>query len=271
MLPTESISPAELSPKTERIPHLGHVLLLLAVLGASLVAALLPLVHSVPSARDAVLAQAESYVLTLLIAWPLFAFLWRRPFLEGIHWNAPAVRAWLPIFGIALGFAAQGVETLLPVPPKTPVEEIFRTPHLIWLLLPFAVLAGPLLEEIVFRGFLLPAVANAIEWMRLPRGGNPEEAVQNLELWRDSSSASTLTLVLASLVTSILFALIHAPQLGLSWPSVSLLAAVSLVLCWIRLSRNSVAASTVVHACYNLSVFVSLAISTDWFRHMNKL
>ena len=271
MLPTESIAPVDIAPESQRIPHLGHVVLLLTVLGASLIAALLPLVHTTPTAREAVLAQAASYGLTLLIAWPLFAWLWRRPFLVGLRWNASAVRPWLALFGIGLGFAAQGIETFLPVPPKTPVEEIFRTPHLIWLLLPFAVLAGPLLEEIVFRGFLLPALANAIEWMRLPKGSSPDQAMLNLELWRSSASASPLTLAVASLVTSILFALIHAPQLGLSWPSVSLLAAISLVLCWVRISKHSVAASTLVHACYNLSVFVTLAISTDGFRHMNKL
>ena len=271
MLPNESISSPALPRSSQRIPHLGHVALLLALLGVSLILALLPLMRSTPTAREAVLAQAASYGLTLLFAWPLFSLVWKRPFLLGISWNAAAVRPWLAFFGVALGFAAQGIETFLPVPAKTPVEEVFRTPHLIWLLLPFAVLAGPLLEEIVFRGFLLPALANAIEWLRLPRGSNPEEALLNLDAWRVATSDSPLALALASLITSILFALFHAPQLGLSWPSVSLLAAVSLVLCWVRLCSRSVAASTLVHACYNLSVFVTLAISTDGFRHMNKL
>lgn len=272
MLPAET-TPSRTLPSTSlRIPHLGHVALLLAILGMALFLGVLPLTgSSAPSAREAVLAQAAGYGLTLLVAWPIFVVLWQRPFLFGISWNAAGVRPWLAAFGLSLGFAAQGVETFLPVPPRMPIEEIFRTPHLIWLLLPFAVLAGPLVEEIVFRGFLLPALANAVDWMRLPRRQTPDEAVATLNAWRDSTNLSPLALIVASLVTSVLFALVHAPQLGLSWPSVALLAAVSLVLCWVRIRMRSVAASTLVHACYNLSVFISLAVSTGGFRHMDKL
>lgn len=272
MLPTETFSGRNLPSTTLRIPHLGHVALLLAILSVALFVGVLPLAgRSAPTARDAVIAQAVGYGLTLLAAWPIFVYLWKRPFLLGISWNAYSVRPWLALFGLTLGFAAQGVENFLPVPPKMPIEEVFRTPHLIWLLLPFAVIAGPLVEEIVFRGFMLPALANALDWMRLPRGEAPEEAFATLSAWRDSTAYTPLALFVASIVTSLLFALVHAPQLGLSWPSVSLLAGISLVLCWVRIRLRSVAASTLVHACYNLSVFISLAFTTGGFRHMDKL
>jgi len=260
------------SAHNPRAPHIGHLALLLAILATALFLCVLPLARaSAPTARQGVVAQAAAYGLFLLIAWPIFALLWKRPFLQGISWNAPGVRPWLIVFGLAVGFAAQEIETFLPVPAKMPIEEIFKAPHLIWLLLPFAVFAGPLIEEIVFRGFMLPAFANALDWLRLSRGADRDEALVNLEQWRVAPSSSTHALVASSIVTSVLFALVHAPQLGLSWPSVSLLAAISLVLCWVRLHFRSLAASTLVHCFYNLSVFISLAITTDGFRYMNKL
>jgi membrane protease YdiL (CAAX protease family) len=260
------------SAPNPRAPHIGHLALLLAILATALFLCVLPLAGaSAPTARQGVIAQFAAYAVFLLIAWPIFTVLWKRPFLDGISWNAPGVRPWLIVFGLAVGFAAQEVETFLPVPAKMPIEQIFKTPHLIWLLLPFAVLAGPLIEEIVFRGFMLPAFANAFDWMRLPRGADRDEALANLEQWRIAPSSSLAALITSSVITSALFALVHAPQLGLSWPSVALLAGISLILCWVRLHFRSLAASTIVHCFYNLSVFVSLAITTDGFQHMNKL
>jgi membrane protease YdiL (CAAX protease family) len=51
---------------------------------------------------------------------------------------------------------------------------------------------------------------------------------------------------------------------------VGLLAGVSLVLCWVRVRYDSVAASTVCHACYNLSVFLTIFVGTGGFRHLDR-
>jgi membrane protease YdiL (CAAX protease family) len=75
----------------------------------------------------------------------------------------------------------------------------------------------------------------------------------------------------SSLITSLLFALIHAPQLGYTWAAVALLVCVSVVLCVVRIRTGSVAASTVVHGCYNLSVFLSLFVTTGGFRHLDRV
>jgi len=52
---------------------------------------------------------------------------------------------------------------------------------------------------------------------------------------------------------------------------VNVLAVVSLILCFVRIRTNSVAASTLVHATYNLSVFVSIFIATSGFHHLERL
>jgi hypothetical protein len=39
----------------------------------------------------------------------------------------------------------------------------------------------------------------------------------------------------------------------------------------VRIKTRSVASSTLVHACYNLSVFMTLFIATGGYRHLERL
>src|SRR6202035_5674487 len=75
----------------------------------------------------------------------------------------------------------------------------------------------------------------------------------------------------ASIFTSILFALLHAEQLAHAWTAVFVLFCVSLALTAVRVRTRSVACSTLVHASYNLSVFVTLFIATSGYRHLEKI
>src|ERR1700679_4179848 len=78
-------------------------------------------------------------------------------------------------------------------------------------------------------------------------------------------------LVFSTIVTSIGFAMLHGAQLAHSFAPLSVLFAVSVVLCITRLRFHSLAASTVVHSMYNATIFVMLFIGTDGFRHLDKL
>ena len=149
-----------------------------------------------------------------------------------------------------------------------PVEELFHSGISIWLLALFGSVIAPVFEEIVFRGFLLPALALAVDWLRLPRGA---DAAATLAAWRSAETFSAPALVVSAVMTSVLFALIHAPQVGYAMPSIALLAVVSLVLCAVRIRMRSVAASALVHGCYNLSVFVAVFVGTGGFRHMERM
>ena len=258
---------------TTRIPNLGHFLLFLALAFLSLIAAefvVLAVAHPHPfsagflNQRLQLSANVLTYVFALTASWFTFPLLWQRSFLSGIHWNAHAARPWLIGLGLGTGIVAQAISSLIPTPKEMPIDALFHNPALIWFLVVFGTLAAPLFEEILFRGFLLPALAIAVDYLRLPKH------LEALDDWRSSEAFSTPALIVASLITSALFALVHAPQLGLNWPAVLLLGCVSLVLCAVRIRTRSVAASTLVHATYNLSVVLTIALTTGGFRHLDK-
>jgi membrane protease YdiL (CAAX protease family) len=261
-----------------RLPNLLHFALLIAfaVLSFLLVEAIFiagsstPTIITIHNDRLQLAAQLFAELLTLVTSWFLFPMLWNRSFLSGISWNAAAVSPWLIGFGLIFGFLNQAVESLLPIPKNLPLDKFFHSSELVWFLAFLAVIIAPVFEEIIFRGFLLPAIANAVDWVRLPR------TLDALEQWRREgdppvqATYSTPAIVIASAITSVAFALMHAPQLDFTWPAVTLLAAVSLVLCLVRLRTRSVAASTLVHACYNLSLFITLFVATSGFRHLER-
>jgi len=80
---------------------------------------------------------------------------------------------------------------------------------------------------------------------------------------------SIAAMIAASIPTSIFFARIHADQQGHSLGPFLLLVVVSLILCAVRLKLRSVAASTLVHSCYNLLIFSVMLIGTGGFRHFD--
>jgi uncharacterized protein len=119
----------------------------------------------------------------------------------------------------------------------------------------------------IFRGFLLPALCTACDWIA--------EKFQHREprpLYADGSPQwSFAAMVFGSILASLPFALLHAPQQGYSLGPFVLLIVVSLVLCWARLSTRSLAGSVLVHATYNFMIFMLTMISTEGFRHMQQM
>jgi hypothetical protein len=82
---------------------------------------------------------------------------------------------------------------------------------------------------------------------------------------------SVPALVFSTVITSIGFAMLHGAQLAHSFAPLSVLFAVSVVLCVTRVRFHSLAASTLVHSMYNATIFVMLFIGTSGFRHLDKL
>jgi membrane protease YdiL (CAAX protease family) len=265
---------------TTRIPNLLHFLFFLGLTFFAFLlseAVLFTLTHGSPveatlaNQRLQLIVNAATYVLALLAAWFTMPVFWHQPFLSGLRWNASAASAQLGLLGLAMGFVAQVVSQFIPHPKDLPIEEMFHNPATIWFLAFFGVILGPLFEEVVFRGFLLPGIAHAVDYLRIPRDPDPMATLENHIAWRSSPANSAGALTVSSLITSLLFALIHAPQLGYTWAAVALLVCVSVVLCVVRIRTGSVAASTVVHGCYNLSVFLSLFVTTGGFRHLDRI
>jgi membrane protease YdiL (CAAX protease family) len=144
---------------------------------------------------------------------------------------------------------------------------MFSSPGAAWLMFAFGTTIAPFFEEMFFRGFLLPALCTAWDWLveqvkheaapPLDANGHPE--------W------SLPAMAVASVLTSIPFALLHVDQQGHSLGPFLLLIVVSLVLCTVRLKTRSLAASTLVHACYNFIIFSLALIGTGGFRHFDKM
>lgn len=194
--------------------------------------------------RFSVPVMVVSYGVVLGATAVLFRRAWSRSFLEGIHWNLEAVRRhwmWLLAVGIGLGFAIQLASNYLPVPKEMPVDAFFHNTRDAWMVALFGIFIAPAAEEIAFRGFLYPA----------------------LRSWTGS--------VLAAILTSLPFAFLHAEQVAHAWGPLSMVFLVSLVLCAVRDRTGSVAASALVHACYNFSIFAVIFYASGGFMHLDRL
>lgn len=264
-----------------RIPNLGHVALFFVVtlilLGIGQLLGVF-LLHLTPffvrrsfdslfllsstDARYSIPIQALSYGLIILAAFPIFSVLWHEPFSEGVHWNSLKARSrWirLAILGLAAGFGISLVGSFLPMPTNPPItQDMMKSAAGAWMMLIFGLTAAPLLEELAFRGFLLPGLVNFFRWLA-DRGAISEEAVKRIGI------------PLSILITSIGFAFMHSPQVSHAWGPLVLIGAVSIVLCVVRLAMNSVAAGVVVHAAYNFTLFAGVLYQTAGFRHLERL
>jgi uncharacterized protein len=264
-----------------RIPNLGHALLFLAIAGFILLLTqllTLGLTHSAAIYSNAhtssvppkllIASEAVSYILTLVISWFVFPLLWKRSFPDGIGANPDAARRnalrLIPI-GLVLSFAVQAISTLISMPKEIPMDDFFRTPSDVWLVTIFGICLAPLFEEILFRGFLLPAFAIAYDWLSLPRTPAARE------LWHSTNKITLPALIFSSVLTSILFAALHGQQTAFTWPVLLLLFCVSLILSAVRIRLRSVLASTLIHASYNFTIFLTAFIATGGYRHLDKL
>lgn len=192
------------------------------------------------NARVLIPAQFVSYILILLAM-----VMWLRSmglkFWKGIQWNWPQRWPVLILCGIGLSVLVQLAGVLLPIPKQLPIEEFFRETVVVYLLAIFGITLAPLMEEILFRGFLYPALARKLRF------------------------------VFAVLLTSILFTLIHAPQLARAWAPLLILFVVAIVLTLVRARTNSVAASVLVHMGYNFGLFSVMWFVTDHFRNLENV
>ena len=186
--------------------------------------------------------QLVAYILT--IGFMVF-YVWTRyraGFLEAVKWNMPAAKpaCFAVVGGVGLGLATQFASVLLQrwIPKSLPIEQYFRTTSSAYVLAAFGILVAPVAEELFFRGLLYPALARP------------------------------LGVMLATLLTSAFFALIHSEQLAHAWVPMLLLFTVGTILTVARAKTKSVAVSVLIHMAYNSTLFTLLYIATQGFRHM---
>jgi membrane protease YdiL (CAAX protease family) len=129
----------------------------------------------------------------------------------------------------------------------------------------FGVTLGPFAEEIIFRGFLLPAFATAWDWTgeKLSHHSPRPLGPNNHPRW------SLAAMIFGSLLASFFFALAHASQNGWAWGPIVAVSAGSLILCAVRLVSRSLAASTFTHIAYNFTLFTVTLIRTHGLHNLH--
>jgi membrane protease YdiL (CAAX protease family) len=86
-----------------------------------------------------------------------------------------------------------------------------------------------------------------------------------------ASAAGRWGRLLAILITSAGFAMVHSEQLGQAWGPLLVLFVVGLVLTLTRVVTRSITPGLLVHVGYNLTLFTLLYVGTDHFRHLERM
>jgi uncharacterized protein len=158
----------------------------------------------------------------------------RLPFLNTINWKRdyPYKTGFLIALGAGLALTVLIVSSLFPPAEPPPIEKLITSSQTLYVFVLFGVGVAPLVEEIIFRGFLFRVLEDV------------------------ASSAS------AVFGTALLFTLLHIPQLWGSWAGIVLIFGVGYTLSHIRRISNSLIPSFIVHTAYNGMLFAVYAVGT---------
>ena len=253
--------PAPVEDPSKAVIDLMDVLLVVVISAASFfflggaAAAIFMLTHHSQGMKSKALEEAFTHnaffivpmqlVIYLAIVGFMFLLVWARhktSLLQAILWNTPDRRRALNAVIVGTGLALisdLGEVVLHPwIPKSLPITEYFRDRPSALLLAAFAILVAPLMEEIMFRGFLYPGFAR---WM----GAVP-----------------------SILITASAFTLLHGSQLGYSWAPLLLIFVVGLALTVTRAVTKSVATCVIIHMTYNFVLMAQTFIFTHGFRQM---
>ena len=180
--------------------------------------------------------QSFLYLMLLLYIYSVVRFKHRLPFWAGLRWPR-ATSTPVGKFVIAGAALAVLVQILwLPSETKLPIERLFHSQEAVYLLAAFGILVAPLVEEVIFRGFLFAAFER---------------------VWGLRSAVWS---------TSVLFAAIHVPQLRGGVTAMVAIFGVGLAFSWIRARTGSLAPPYFMHLAYNSTLFVLLYFATEGFR-----
>jgi membrane protease YdiL (CAAX protease family) len=178
------------------------------------------------------IAQFIGYGIVFLALHLLFAR-YGQPVLRSLAWVPQPFRPVnLAIVGVALAVAVVVLGSLLHLPnTETPFDKLLNDTASRIAIAIFGVTFGPVVEELLFRGFLQPVL---VESMGVLPG---------------------------ILVTSALFGAMHLVQNAYIWQSGLLIMLVGFVLGVVRHVSGSTRASTITHIAYNSLPFVFVLVS----------
>ncbi len=169
------------------------------------------------------------YFIWFMLLRLLFRLKYDEPFWPSLGWVAPDKGLWLclisgPVLAVGLNVLAQ---TLKAKPVDAPFQDMLLNKKLQFLFGIASVIAGPLCEELAFRGFLMPLL---MKWLGVAGG---------------------------IILTGATFASAHGPQYKWMWQYVVLLTVAGSIFGFARWRYASTMSSMVVHASFNLTVFLA--------------
>lgn len=183
----------------------------------------------------AVLGQLLIYAFLLAGLGALLRVRYGLSFWQALGWRMP----WPGMFGTLLGGPTLAIAVgLLGVALKAPaggmeLEQLTRDRISLVAIAIGATTFGPLVEELLFRGFMQPLLSRS------------------------------LGLAGGIAAASLPFALLHGPQYHWSWQHLLLLAIASATFGLVRHRTGSTAASTLMHAAYNFTYLMALIQAGD--------
>ncbi|HEU0123642.1 MAG TPA: type II CAAX endopeptidase family protein [Bryobacteraceae bacterium] len=190
-------------------------------------AAWLLLGHAPSQVQIAIPSQMASYALWLGGVWAIFRGLHLKLW-DAVAWTWPADGPWIYLaIGPVLALAAGLLASLLQAKDikNGLMEQLLSDPWGCRLLVLFGITGAPLIEELLFRGILLPVAVRS------------------------------LGIVQGLLITAVPFSLMHGPMYDWSWQHLLLLILVGIGFGLVRLRSQSTLAATITHGAYNLMMF----------------
>lgn len=168
--------------------------------------------------------QLVFYAVLLGALYFVIAIKYGRPLWRSLGWNFGFSPLWIaggPPLAIGLALFAAA----LRAPQENMIQDLITNPVSLILMVIFGALLGPIFEEIVFRGFLLPLLA--------------------------SSLGDFLGVVLAAAF----FATLHGPEYHWAWQVLLTVGLAGVMFGIARIKTGSTAAAAMLHIGYNGTLF----------------
>jgi membrane protease YdiL (CAAX protease family) len=186
--------------------------------------------------NDGVRQVAFQSLWYLMLVLTLYGLLvrYKRPFWRSLGWTLSFRGAALcVIVGPALAIGLATLAAALHAPAETAIQNLVTDRLSRVAVMLFVSLLGPIFEELVFRGFVLPLFeASAGAWA-------------------------------AVFMTAIPFALLHGPTVRWSWQSMFVIALAGVAFGFARVMTGSTTAAALVHVGYNSTLFAVFLIQ-NW-------
>lgn len=211
-------------------------LLMLAVGQVALVLAGKPAAEVLLDPIFNIQVQVVFYVLLTGLIYAMVRFRRRLNFAEALALRSlPGFQMAATLLGGALlALAVAGLNRFFPPEQELPIEQMFTTRTSIYLLTGMAVLVAPLVEEIVFRGYIYSLLE---------------------PLWGKGG---------AVLASGLLFGSIHFPQLWPGYFQMATICLVGIILSLTRARTGNTSAAILLHLGYNAMLSAGLLFSPEF-------